>query len=39
MSKGSHEVTESVITRLCEWRILNCYLTFLHKCILNLLTN
>ena len=26
MSKGSHEVTESVITRLCEWRGLNCYL-------------
>ena len=39
MSKGSHEVTESVITRLCEWRVLNCYLTFLYKYILNLLTN
>lgn len=23
MSKGSHEVTESVSTRLCEWRGLN----------------
>ena len=25
MSKGSHEVTESVSARLCEWRGLNCY--------------
>ncbi len=25
MSKGSHEVTKSVKTRLCEWRGLNCY--------------
>lgn len=24
MSKDSHEVTESVVTRLCEWRGMNC---------------
>ena len=26
MSKGSHEVTESVSARLCEWCGLNCYI-------------
>ncbi len=28
MGKRSHEVTESVIMRLCEWCLLNCYNNF-----------